>query len=243
MHATGIAAVGELTVPTDGFALDGSVNAAREDLGALAANVDDLYRLELGFTANPALTTTARDSMFAKGGGKAGPYGLGWKFDTYRGVARQSAAVTPDGKRGVWVRIPGHRASVIILTDRADFDAIKVALENAGFVYQDVFGVDCFLDGPSASPRDAIHLIFARERIRADHPTVSAAVTDAVTADDFQVVSLEALVRMKLNSFRRKDQVHLLDLLSVGLIDSSWLARLVPAHAARLQELIDDPEG
>lgn len=39
-HATGIAAVGELTVPTDGFALDGSVNAAREDLGALAANVD-----------------------------------------------------------------------------------------------------------------------------------------------------------------------------------------------------------
>ena len=57
------------------------------------------------------------------------------------------------------------------------------------------------------------------------------------------MLSLEALVRMKLNSFRRKDQVHLLDLLSVGLIDSSWLARLVPAHAARLQELIDDPEG
>ena len=130
-----------------------------------------------------------------------------------------------------------------ILVNRADFDAIKVALERAGFVYQDVFGVDCFLDGPTASPRDAIHLIFAREKVRADHPTVSADVTDVVTADDFQVVSLEALVRMKLNSFRRKDQVHLLDLLSVGLIDSSWLARLVPAHAARLQELIDDPEG
>lgn len=39
-HATGIAAVGELSVPTDGFALDGSVNASREDLGALAWNVD-----------------------------------------------------------------------------------------------------------------------------------------------------------------------------------------------------------
>ncbi len=37
-HATGIAAVGELTVPTAGFALDSSVNAAREDLGALAFN-------------------------------------------------------------------------------------------------------------------------------------------------------------------------------------------------------------
>lgn len=130
-----------------------------------------------------------------------------------------------------------------ILVNRADFDAIKVALERAGFVYQDVFGVDCFLDGPAASPRDAIHLIFAGEKVRPDHPTVSADVTDVVTADDFQVVSLDALVRMKLNSFRRKDQVHLLDLLSVGLIDSSWLMRLVPAHAARLQELIDDPEG
>ena len=130
-----------------------------------------------------------------------------------------------------------------ILVNRADFDAIKVALERAGFVYQDDFGVDCFLDGPAASPRDAIHLIFAGEKVRPDHPTVSADVTDVVTADDFQVVSLEALVRMKLNSFRRKDQVHLLDLLSVGLIDSSWLMRLVPAHAARLQELIDDPEG
>lgn len=39
-HATGIAAVGELTVPTAGFALDGSVNASREDLAALAFNED-----------------------------------------------------------------------------------------------------------------------------------------------------------------------------------------------------------
>jgi maltoporin len=37
-HATGIAATGELTVPTDGLALDRSVNAAHEDLLALAAN-------------------------------------------------------------------------------------------------------------------------------------------------------------------------------------------------------------
>ncbi len=39
-HASGIAAVGELTVPTAGFALDGTVNAAREDLGAIALNQD-----------------------------------------------------------------------------------------------------------------------------------------------------------------------------------------------------------
>lgn len=39
-HATGLAAVGELTIPTDGFADDGTVAAAREDVVALAANWD-----------------------------------------------------------------------------------------------------------------------------------------------------------------------------------------------------------
>lgn len=39
-HATGLAAVGELVIPTDGFADDGTVAAAREDLAALAANWD-----------------------------------------------------------------------------------------------------------------------------------------------------------------------------------------------------------
>jgi hypothetical protein len=48
---------------------------------------------------------------------------------------------------------------------------------------------------------------------------------------------------MKLNSYRRKDQVHLLDLLDVGLIDQSWCSRLCPEHAARLQQLIDTPDG
>jgi hypothetical protein len=71
----------------------------------------------------------------------------------------------------------------------------------------------------------------------------TADVTESVPADDYAIVTLEALVRMKLNSFRRKDQTHLLDMLSLGLVDASWLPRLVPEHAARLQQLIDDPHG
>ncbi len=39
-HATGLAAVGELAVPTDGFALDGTIQAARDDQVALAFNHD-----------------------------------------------------------------------------------------------------------------------------------------------------------------------------------------------------------
>ena len=48
---------------------------------------------------------------------------------------------------------------------------------------------------------------------------------------------------MKLTSFRRKDQVHLLDLISIGLIDSTWLDRLSPELKPRLQELLEDPDG
>jgi hypothetical protein len=103
--------------------------------------------------------------------------------------------------------------------------------------------VVCFIDGPQGSPRDAVHLLFAGEKVRESYPLPTADVTEQVAADDYAIVSLEALVRMKLNSFRRKDQVHLLDLLSLGLVDAGWMSRLVPEHAARLRQLIDDPDG
>lgn len=68
-------------------------------------------------------------------------------------------------------------------------------------------------------------------------------VTERVEADDYSIVTLKALVQMKLNSSRHRDQLHLLDMLSLGMIDASWLPRLIPEHAARLQQLIDDPDG
>lgn len=60
--------------------------------------------------------------------------------------------------------------------------------------------------------------------------------------DEYDVLTLAALVRMKLNPFRSKDQVQLLDLLDLGLIDTTWLSSLLPEHTARLQQLIDDPD-
>lgn len=39
------------------------------------------------------------------------------------------------------------------------------------------------------------------------------------------------------------DRVHLRDLLDVGLVDASWLERMPPTLRARLQELLDNPEG
>ena len=66
---------------------------------------------------------------------------------------------------------------------------------------------------------------------------------ESESAAEFQVVSLDALVQMKLNSNRLKDRVHLLDLIGVGLIDKTWPARLPSELAARLQQLLDNPNG
>jgi hypothetical protein len=132
---------------------------------------------------------------------------------------------------------------VDLLVMRADFDRVKSALERVGFHYQHLLDDDCFVDGPDGSPRDAVHLVYAGEKVLPNHLLPAAQITDSVAGEDFQVVTLEALVRMKLNSFRRKDQVHLLDLLGVGLIDESWLSRFPAELAAKLRTLLDDPLG
>ena len=132
---------------------------------------------------------------------------------------------------------------VDILVRRSDFDAIKRALEGVGFEYHFVNGVHVFIDGPDGKPSRGVHLLFASEKVKDSYPLPTADVTESVSADDYLVVSLEALVRMKLNSFRDKDRMHLRDLLDIGLIDQSWCSRLCPEHAERLQQLIDTPDG
>jgi len=48
---------------------------------------------------------------------------------------------------------------------------------------------------------------------------------------------------MKLNAFRLKDRVYLMDMIDVGLLDQTWLTRLPPELAARLQQLLENPDG
>lgn len=100
-----------------------------------------------------------------------------------------------------------------------------------------------FLDGPGASPRDAVHLVFANERVRPEEPLANPDVTESEPAESFRVIALEALVRIKLTSFRDKDRTHLRDLIDVGLVDRTWPPRLRLPLAERLQTLLDTPGG
>ncbi|MEM6507795.1 MAG: hypothetical protein AAF711_20355 [Planctomycetota bacterium] len=132
---------------------------------------------------------------------------------------------------------------VDLLVQRHDLERIRRVMENAGFSYRHAKGLDLFLESPDAKARDAVHLVFAGEKVRPDHLTAAPGLDKTQLDQGLNIVSLDALVEMKLNSYRRKDQVHLLDMIGVGLIDRSWLDRVPTALSDRLRELLDDPEG
>ena len=132
---------------------------------------------------------------------------------------------------------------VDILIARDSLPATITAMTVAGFEYANIAGVDLFIDGPNGRPSEGVHLLYADEKVKPDYLTAAASLAESELGPQFRVVSLEALVRMKLESNRRKDQVHILDMVGVGLIDATWPSRFPPHLAERLQHLLDTPDG
>ena len=131
---------------------------------------------------------------------------------------------------------------VDILLNREDLPQAIVAMEKVGFIYRIGKGIPMFMDGPDSKARDAVHVLFANERVRASDIVPTPGIHESVLINSIRTVSLEALVRMKLNVFRDKDRMHIRDMLDVELIDETWLGRLPPELAVRLKEIIDNPE-
>ena len=131
---------------------------------------------------------------------------------------------------------------VDILLRREDLPAAITAMEAAGFVYRHSAGIDMFLDDPDAKARDAVHVLLANEKVRDTDIVAAPDVSESVTVTAHQTLTLEALVRMKLNVFRDKDRMHLRDMLDVELIDETWVSRYPSILANRLQMLINNPE-
>jgi hypothetical protein len=100
-----------------------------------------------------------------------------------------------------------------------------------------------FLDGPGAKARDAVHVVFANEKVRPEYAAPAPDLAESVAGATFRTIRLESLVRMKLTSFRDKDRTHLRDMIDVGLIDDTWPERLTPELAERLKQVLANPEG
>jgi hypothetical protein len=87
---------------------------------------------------------------------------------------------------------------VDILLRRCDLPTAIAAMTQAGFVHRHAAGVEMFLDGPEAGARDAVRLVFASEKVSADHPAQAPDVAESEATEPFRLLSLEALVRMNL---------------------------------------------
>jgi hypothetical protein len=158
-------------------------------------------------------------------------------------------AVTGGNAIAAWVSRVDESAvrntrDVDILLRRDDLPAAISAMEKAGFVHRRLASLgktgtmDVFLDGPDAKPRDAVHVVFANERVKDDNDLPAADVDESEATEGFRLVSLAALVRMKLTAFRDKDRVHLRDLLEVGLIDDTLIATLPRILQDRMKSLL-----
>jgi hypothetical protein len=132
---------------------------------------------------------------------------------------------------------------VDLLVRRSDLPAISAALEQAGFVRDELLDVIMFRDGPEGKPSEAVHLLFAGEKTRPDHLMPAPEIQTVNDPANYPVIALQSLVVMKLMSNRDKDRTHLRDLIGVRLIDSSWLAKLAPEMAERLKQILDTPDA
>jgi transposase InsO family protein len=163
-------------------------------------------------------------------------HGIPYALVGGQAVAAWVASVDPNAVRTT--------KDVDILLDRHDLSRARAAALAAGFEYYEVMNVGMFLERDDQSPKKAVHIVWANQLIKPGDVVPAPSTDDATVFEDgLSVVSLDALVRMKLSAWRRHDQVHVEDLIKVGLVDASWRAKLPPELATRLQHLLDTPDG
>jgi hypothetical protein len=127
---------------------------------------------------------------------------------------------------------------VDVAVDRDDLQRIAQAVKSIGLQYRHVAGVDMLVDAAAPKARSAIHLIFAREKVRTEYTEPVPDISQPARMEEGAFIApVVDLVRMKLTSFRLKDQVHIQDMDSVGLITPAIEESLPAALRERLSQV------
>lgn len=130
---------------------------------------------------------------------------------------------------------------VDVLLRRADLARARAAALSVAMDYFEVQGVGMFLEQVDPNPRRAVHLVWASEKVRPEYEFPAPEVGDReVPAPGPPVVSLAALVLMKLQANRDQDRLHLRDMIDVGLVGREMLGRLPQGPARRLETLLGE---
>jgi hypothetical protein len=120
-----------------------------------------------------------------------------------------------------------------IVVRREDLAAIARAVEPFGLQYRHVAGVDMLIQ-PGQSARRAVHLVFAGEKVREEYREPVPELGAARLLNGVRLSPVGDLIRMKLTSFRLKDQMHLKDLDEAGVISAEIEDGLSPVLRERL---------
>jgi hypothetical protein len=109
---------------------------------------------------------------------------------------------------------------VDIMIDRSDFERVKEAAPRHGFHYRHAAGLDMLLHGDEKKAIRGVHLLFSGEKVRPDQTRNPPLAPERIPiyGKEVSVIPVADLLRMKLNSFRDKDRVHVRALDAVGLI-------------------------
>jgi hypothetical protein len=123
---------------------------------------------------------------------------------------------------------------VDIAVRRADLEKIAEAAASFGLKHRHVAGIDMLVRPDQPSARRAIHLVFAGEKVRPEDPEPIPELGTSRRIRELRLIPVASLVRMKLTSFRAKDEAHLKDLDEAGLITPDIEEGLPPVLAERL---------
>jgi hypothetical protein len=122
----------------------------------------------------------------------------------------------------VSMRRPGRGRStedVDIAVDRRQLNLIAEAAERFGFRYRHVARIDMLVDAEKPRASTAVHMVFVNEKVRPEYLEAAPGFSEPTrTEEGILLAPVADLVRMKLTSFRMKDQLHLKDLDSARLI-------------------------
>ncbi|NOT02646.1 MAG: hypothetical protein HOP29_18730 [Phycisphaerales bacterium] len=132
---------------------------------------------------------------------------------------------------------------VDLLMRREDLAAAARALAGHGFIREEVMDIPVFLEESDPRPSQGVHIIIANEKVRASATLAAPDVGEVERSESgYLVLKLAALVAMKLDANRRHDQVHIEDMLRVGLIDTTIAVTLPEELLQRLRHVRDTME-
>jgi hypothetical protein len=121
-----------------------------------------------------------------------------------------------------------------IVVRREDLQAIADGAPGFGLEYRHVAGIDMLIQTADPAARRAVHIVFSGEKVRPEYPEATPEMGGCRVLQGVRLVPVEDLIRMKLSSFRLKDQTHLKDLDEAGVITPAIEAGLGEVHRQRL---------